>query len=673
MKPTQNSFPRARLTRSYDVFDTCLVRKQPFPSDIFLDVGAALSGTLRPSLGPEYRFMFRDLRIKAEKLARAQSSHEEVSLYAIWCHLAQLIPDLHIRYGIDLELEIERESLTPHSTVLNEITLRRAEGARILFISDTYLPAPFLRQLLITHNFFVPGDGLYVSSEALRTKHTGNLYHHVFAHEDGDRSTWVHSGDNIHADIAMASRAGVRPRLVDAGTLSRFERALINSSRSRSTFPSRLAGAMRALRLRGSPTPARPARDYASSFLGPTLFILAHWILSQARSQSIDRLYFFSRDCYALHKVASILAPSFGDIECRYLQVSRQSLLLPSISDVSPDGISWLFRSWETPSIDRLLAKLELDLKPSDFGFTEGQELRSPDDIAHFWSVLKTDFVRHKLTGVINERRRNSLDFFKTQGILDDGRTGVVDLGWFLTCQASLRKLLRFISPEAEVRGFYLGLHSDRLPPHESGDAVGLFYSDPPDRRAGLREAEVFKRATLLEHLLACAPHGTVQRYLKSDESAGTVQTRPISNGTRQLHVTLTDLAEEFAQLAVDALGGEEPVGHAELIQGLLVEVFERPRPDWINVIGDVEISQDQNNFGSTVIAEPYGFRDAVYDWLPKRLRPLAFKTANKHGWLELSNAASPGWVRLALKTRAAAGRFWRRSRRRLRGAREPE
>ncbi len=63
----------------------------------------------------------------------------------------------------------------------------------------------------------------------------------------------------------------------------------------------------------------------------------AAWLLQRAQENGVKRLYFMSRDCQLVGKVAGTARPAVhGGIECRYLYVSRQALFLPSAKRKRP-------------------------------------------------------------------------------------------------------------------------------------------------------------------------------------------------------------------------------------------------------------------------------------------------------------------------------------------------
>ena len=165
-----------KKTYSFDIFDTCLVRKCGSPDNIFHIWADRALGKVDLS----YLKDLINSRLNAEKIARKESGKEDVTLDDIYRNLRlDSFPGLTISALRQLELDMERENLSPVRHVLDLIRDYRKKGGRILFISDMYLPSDFLRSLLRQFGFWEEGDSIYVSGEIGLTKYSGNLFRYV--------------------------------------------------------------------------------------------------------------------------------------------------------------------------------------------------------------------------------------------------------------------------------------------------------------------------------------------------------------------------------------------------------------------------------------------------------------------------------------------------------------
>ena len=115
-------------TYSFDIFDTCLVRKCGSSDNIFRIWADR-------ALGEVDRSYLKDLinsRLNAEKTARRNSGKEDVSLDDIYRNLSlESFPNLSIPALKRLELDVERENLSPVRQVLEK---RKADIVHIGYV-----------------------------------------------------------------------------------------------------------------------------------------------------------------------------------------------------------------------------------------------------------------------------------------------------------------------------------------------------------------------------------------------------------------------------------------------------------------------------------------------------------------------------------------------------------
>jgi predicted HAD superfamily hydrolase len=638
---------------SFDVFDTCLLRSTAFPSDVFQEMALNLRGSLEPLLGSEFMEDFSAARINAEARAFRSTSFEEVTLDEIWHQLGEMIPGINEMEGKKAELAFERKMLRPNGEMLVEVKEARKKGFKVVFTSDTYLPADFVKENLRMYDFARDSDSFYISSELGLTKRSGNLYKHLLVREQVPPNRVTHMGDHPRSDKEVPQRLGISTKQISNTQLSSPERSLFSGEAIDRLTISKVSGAMRAFRLRTPSGQSAAAQDFVSEFLGPFMLTFAAWTLSQARADRRSRLYFLSRDCYLLFRVAEVLSKSFGGMDCRYLQVSRQALCLPSIVEISSVGMPWITRAWEKPSLDRILARLEIDVSQIEGSLLRlagadpgGRILQSTEDWNRFWAALNEEPIRTQLRTTINHRREAAMAYFARQGLMDNAVPwAVVDLGWWLTCQTALGAILRVQEPDCSVRGYYLGLQSGRNPPAESGNARGLFYGLAPDKVGQISPAEVFGRTNVLEHVLGCAPHGTVRHYEFDGHEAHPV-CGELPDPRKAVFAQLETLCVEFCR---DNVGLAEDLSPSQLarhlINKLITSCFAAPKPEWVHFLRPIEVSTDQNNIGSVPLARPYTWKELIADFLPSKLRHSLFPNPPITHWPEADLAITPSLV----------------------------
>src|SRR5208283_710151 len=320
------------LIASFDVFDTVLIRGVTDPTNLFLLVGRRLP-RLGLAISPA---AFRACRVAAERRCRENCLEEEVTFKEIYRELAFALgwdPEM-CRAVEQLELELESETITPNPKAQCMIEAARSFGKRVVFVSDMYLPAGFIRGQLERFGLTRDGDQCYVSSAHKATKSSGRLFEMVLKEEHVQPRAMTHVGDQAHSDDAVPRRMGIATRPYRDARPNRYEAVMESFAIETDGLSGVFAGAARVARLCGRSEPERDAVlwEAGTGVVGPIVSAYVLWILEQARKAGLERLYFLSRDGYILHRVAQRLAPAVGaSIDLRYIYASRQAWHLPAV------------------------------------------------------------------------------------------------------------------------------------------------------------------------------------------------------------------------------------------------------------------------------------------------------------------------------------------------------
>jgi len=331
-------------------------------------------------------------------------------------------------------------------------------------------------------------------------------------------------------------------------------------------------------------------------------------------------------------------------------------------------------RKFEAASLGRLLAKLELTLleagpRMQELAGAQGEQrtLTCPEDWDEFWTGLREPPILDLVQARIRERSGAATTYFRQMGLFDSVPWAVVDLGWHLTCQRSLQCLLGHEEPGRMVQGLYLGLASNRCLPQEAGKTAALFYRAPDEGLECLAPPELFQRITLLEHLVGCAPHGTVHHYALGGDRAEPVG-GAVSRDQIEFSARVCGLAIQFVR--DHALLAEEfntSAAAQGAVAGLLESFFRHPRPELVQQLQSITFSEDQNNFHPRPLATAFGLREALGTMFPGPLSWLAPRRRPDRLWLEGSLALSGRLVQTLSRLRPL---WWRYGQRHLEGSR---
>jgi FMN phosphatase YigB (HAD superfamily) len=455
---------------SFDVYDTCLVRTFARPEDLFIELARSL---LPPTATPEAVAHMARQPEQAAPAPRAAAAREDITLADIYRHFAPALAE----WGLDdsramtTEINLEIACVRPIRAMQQRLDHLRQQGRRIIFISDMYLPAPIIRLMLLNHGLARPADPVYVSGDIGLTKASGHLFEYVLAQEQLHPAQLHHHGDNPRSDVLAAHRLGIRATYFSHSQLNRYEQRAFSPGRVSPDIAGATAAASRVARLCGTAySPAtQPVLDCAASVVAPLLVSFVSWVLQDAHNRGLHRLYFVSRDGQILWKIAQILARYIPAPECRYLYGSRQAWQLPATLNPGSDDLDWLWLHQKT--VATVLVKLEIDpaeIAPvlAQYNFT-ATRLDDPLDAAAelaFRQVLQQPQVAALIQEKAAAARAMTLAYFEQEQFLAPGPWALVDVGWALRGQRSVKRILSTVAPPLEVRGYYLTVSEARSP-----------------------------------------------------------------------------------------------------------------------------------------------------------------------------------------------------------------
>lgn len=303
---------------SFDVFDTCLVRKCGAPENMF-DVLSFEVFTKKVEEFERQEFVARRKAAQSSLWNRYDYSLEDIYDVFEFNHPAIR----NKKELVQLELQCEEKMLLPVVQMLNLITVLRQKGKRIVFISDMYLPHAFILSALKKYGFFQEGDRLFVSNQVGCLKLTGELYRLIQKEEGFSFSHWEHWGDNRKSDYEVPRKLGIRSHCV-VQSHAPYPKQWIRQSHSLGAdYAGMVAGLSKALRCSMD---ENILRDFDLDIVAPLYCAFVCRILSDAVKRHVKRLYFCARDAFWLFKIAEKMKLFFPLIEVKYLFISKTAL-----------------------------------------------------------------------------------------------------------------------------------------------------------------------------------------------------------------------------------------------------------------------------------------------------------------------------------------------------------
>lgn len=516
---------------SFDVFDTCISRTYEKPTDLFFHLGQLIAPQKTEHISAnDFAEIFMKARITAEKKAyKANGRKKSCKMYEIYSLLE--IPN-YCSYSkleiMQLEKKLEYENSYSIKKVQSIVSELRNKNKKIIFISDMYLDNEFIKSLLIKHDFFLPQDKLYVSSDLYLTKRSGDLYRHVLQKEGLSPHEMLHHGDNLFSDFVVAKKNGIDAVHIDYTKI--IQQDIIFPENLFNPEIRRVNSIAKHLRL--STLHENKCNDFYS-LAAPILISFTSWAISEAARNNIKRLYFSARDGELPYKLASLLFKN-SNIDYRFLYGSRKAWLLPSINLESEE---WKRIAVPKKEISSLIDCLER------IGFAENEilKIQKESSIEHYFftektssekcliklnKILENNLFSQNLEKKIKFSRDICIKYLEQEGIFDKISWAIVDSGWTLKTQASLKRIINYHNPSIETKGLYFGLSPDCLNSKEAGKACSF-----------TKERDIFYvKAIVIEHCFLATHLDTTIGYSKNE-----------SNVTPIFDASCNDVTDRFA------------------------------------------------------------------------------------------------------------------------------
>ncbi|MEM9563607.1 MAG: class I SAM-dependent methyltransferase [Actinomycetota bacterium] len=483
---------------TFDLWDTLLSRTRPADAS---KLATARRTRLALGLGPDQEPSTWDVfrhRVEIEARIAGPDNGEYLLDDVLTTQLTELVErvrssrpepvevdELAARlHRAELEDEMRWTRPIDEAVAVLEKLRHRGDGVEVAVVSDFYLGADDLRELLDHHGLARDHLAVVSSADLGLSKHAdGALLDWIRERHGVSQDRHVHIGDNPHADVAMQIAGGgtavhlvhgVRrhpgPGQLDESAMSAAVDGLTADLDASAELRCRQAG----LRARPSERTVRAA--WRTALLPVSLVAAA---IEDAGARGLDRVHYLSREGSFLarvhEEVAPILAPARTP-RAVHLAVSRRSTFGPSMDDLSPESLLDLWRMYPHQTPRGLLTSLGAD--PADLAADLDRHGLALDEMiegihldGRVSAFLGDGRATDRLRSINDERRRSLLAYLASRTDLDLDQLLLVDVGWRGTIQDNLARML----PETRLVGWYLALFPFLNPQPVNGEkhAVG--------------------------------------------------------------------------------------------------------------------------------------------------------------------------------------------------------
>ncbi|MEB3197415.1 MAG: HAD family hydrolase [Candidatus Sericytochromatia bacterium] len=633
-QPLATQLPEARPEwLCLDLFDTLLARRV-HPEDVKRLVCERLSRIL--PLGLDGGALYARRAALERRLCEANQARGldlefslPEALRALWEALppgAGVSQAQFLAWGEALEVTTECALTIPDPEGLALLQQARQEGLPCCLVSDFYMPAPWLRQLLGFHDLERHFHHVIVSADTGLTKRSGRQWPGVIAALQAPPAQLVMVGDNAEADFENARAHGLQ-----AVHLDRRARQADYAAWSRAARAPRAGAALIAEAL--APTEGSVFPELALS-----LFCFTEALADRLLRDGVRDVFFLAREGQLLKRLfdayqARRYPQAPFAIRSHYLEASRRATFLPSLGPLEHETFETLFRQYRRISPLEFLQSLGLEAEWPDWGDPPGldwtrREADFPSSEA--WARLRALPAFQAAYARARAASQAGLSaylagFARQQA---DERLVLVDVGWKGTIQDHLSRFLAQ-APELgfrQVTGYYLGL----VAPGAAGpgnEKHGLLFDL---NQGSAPQAAVFNENRALFEVALGADHGAASGYARGEDGRGLVRRSPFEEAAlyqQRVAPLQAQLVSRFNRLdedlqrqiyAPDWLYAETTRHHARMV--FAATPAER---HWFQTIfhlenfGVFERSHfDQGETGHTLLAQ------ARFAWQLLRTRP---------------------------------------------------
>ncbi len=424
-------------TIGFEIFDVLLMRKALIKEDFFKIVGDRLKRC--GANIPEYCSIRRALDHEVMALGG--------SLYDIYDKLAARtgIDRETARLALETELAVENNLLCCRDKIKELYSFAISSGKKVYLLSDTYLPADFVRKILDKHGI-TQYEGILLSSEYKKAKAQG-LYDTLKA-LSGEGSFLHIIARNDDSDYPVAEGADVFkiPRPYDLLLMSPYRHLkysfdAINHRSMAGLLAARLFSDPFALYKREGRPEIDSIYDFGYTFVAPLITKYVLWIIEEAIKGQYTDLLFAARDGFLTHKLYSFATEKLKLNAPRgiYFQTSR--ILCTSSVVSEEEDILWNANIPHANAPERMLAERfnldEEDIEPYDHE-------KYPDVLTYVLHHKERIYKKSK------QIRSNYLTYMRSLGLKENGRYAFVDFVSSGTCQQTLSEFAFF-----DIEGLY--------------------------------------------------------------------------------------------------------------------------------------------------------------------------------------------------------------------------
>ena len=349
------------------------------------------------------------------------------------------------------EIEEEKRCIFINPDILP--IFEKYKDLKMYCISDFYMGAESLKELLDFLQIPVKIEKIYSSADYLLNKRTGNLYKKAEEEIGIKPEDHIHVGDNQYSDIEVAKSLGIETIKMTKTEFDfvpekerRFNFDLICVKKEEKTKADKLFN--------------------VGVDLAPLLYFFGYSIVEYAIKNNIPTVYYATREGETFIKIHELIKQNnpFGvEIpKCDIIEVSRMATFAASLKEFSISELLRLWSQYRVQSMKALFKTLAINIEPYK-SYLGKYDLKPEENIVEPWFDLRVQNLcadkefTDKIQVELNKKRSELLEYFShKKGITNNEEPMfMVDIGWRGTIQDNLAHIFT----NKMISGYYLTLY----------------------------------------------------------------------------------------------------------------------------------------------------------------------------------------------------------------------
>ncbi len=479
---------------SFDIWDT-IIKRKCHPEEIKLATARYIVLKYENELKDKYKNIYEILNrrdeIEAEECKKnKENGHDDECKILDVFKILQKEIFKNEKQDISEELLAEEIKEEKRAIFINPEILpifEKYKDLKMYCISDFYMGADSLKELLDYLNLPVKIEKIYSSADYLLNKRSGNLYKKAEEELNVEPKDHIHVGDNQYSDIEMAQSLGIETIKT---TKTDFD--FVPEKARRFNFD---------LSVAKKKDDTKEAKLFNSGVdLAPLLYFYGYSIVEYAIKNNIKTVYYATREGETFIKIHELIKKNnpFGVElpDCETIEVSRMATFSASLKEFSVPELLRLWSQYRVQSMKALFKTLAIDIKNYK-EYLGKYDLIPDENIVDPWFDIRVQRLcadkefKAKIQVELDRKRKELLEYFEKQkGITNNNEPMfMVDIGWRGTIQDNLAHIFT----NKVIGGYYLTLYDFyNLQPENT---FKLSYLDDKN----IRDNEVASMITLLE------------------------------------------------------------------------------------------------------------------------------------------------------------------------------